>query len=130
MACQLYCNRTDAPSAPDDHDRACGTRHRTSNVEAIKQRLPGSDRRQRSAPASANPNVPGLDPTMRSSDQVELRIGSRAIYRARIEHFVAWLEQLRLRADFRNDTGRVVAHDFPLLVQRCSALAYLVVDRG
>ena len=62
-------------------------------------------------------------------DQVELRICSRAVYRARVEDFVARLEKLRLRTYLRNDTGRVVAHDFPLFVQGCSALAHLVVDR-
>ena len=131
---QLNGDRADASSAAEDQDRPRRARNGLRDVEAVKHRLPGRDRRQgqsRRRSEIERARLAADDPLV---DQMKLHVRALAADAAGVEHFIARLEELRLAPGLRNHSGGVVADNLDAVrvrgpAARAPAARDLVVDR-
>ena len=97
------------PAPPKNQNRARRAGHGFSDIEPVEHRLPGGDRGQRQSGSGGEIERARLTADDPFVNEMEFHIRALPADAARVEHFIARLEESRLVADFRDNSGGVVA---------------------
>jgi hypothetical protein len=127
--CNLRQNRTDAAGSVDDQYGITRATAAERHFEAIEQKLPGGQRRQRQRGSARSIETCRLRSDQPLVHRMEFGIGPLPVDSTRVKYGIALLEQARLRPECLNYSDRVITQDPRTAHRRSHTRAKLDVGR-